>query len=120
MKRPSTLYAGEVLRLTKNFFSPLNNINPKKWTAENYKEWNRILGIEPEPVLKSVTDNRIISIPKVHKKKSYENSGKPNVKVIRVSDGHVFDSISDCMRKENIYKVLMRNHLDEGTKYKRL
>lgn len=120
MKRPSTLYAGEVLRLTKNFFSPLNNINPKKWNAENYKEWNRILGIEPETILKTVTDSKIISIPKVYKKKGYENSGKPRVKVLRISDDKIFESISDCMRKENIYKVLMRNHLNEGTKYKRL
>lgn len=41
-------------------------------------------------------------------------------KVIRISDGTIYDSISDCRRKNNLCKVIMDRKLKQGTEFKPL
>jgi len=41
-------------------------------------------------------------------------------RVIRVADGKIYNSITDCIADNNSYKVKMYNLINEGIHYKRL
>lgn len=54
------------------------------------------------------------------KKKKPNWKAVNSVKVVRVSDGVQYDSISDCRRKNNLCKVMIYRKLDEGIEFKRV
>ena len=105
MKKPKNLEVAEVLRQKKLFKSELNDVNTNKWEAKHYKEWECILnGLDYVP------------IKKVNPRHNLHNK----VKVMRLDDGFMFDSIGDCKLKEGIHGILMRKLLKEETKYKKV
>ena len=105
MERPKNLEVADALRAKKLLLSPLWDINPRNWNENHYKEWESILtGVTIKEVK---ADNPRLNL---HNK----------VKVIRLSDNTIFDSIGDCKKKEGIHGILMRSLLKEGIKYKKV
>jgi len=105
MNIPKNLEVAEVLRQKKLFKSELNDINTKHWKDIHYKEWQCILkGLE------------YIPIKKVNPRHNQHNK----VKVMRLNDGYIFESVGDCKMQEGIHGVLMRKLLKEETKYKKV
>jgi len=105
MKRPKNLEVATVLKEKKLLKSVLWEVRPKDWSENHYKEWKSILtGVEIKEVK---ADNP---------RKNLHNK----VKVIRLSDNTIFDSIGDCKKKEGIHGILMRELLKEGIKYKKV
>ena len=105
MKRPSTLEVADKLRELKMFSSPLNNKDVKNWNEHDYKEWDCILSGKP---IKS-------------KKIYYTPNGLNNkIKVLRVEDKRVFDSITECRNHEGFHKVELEQLLKLGKTYKRI
>ena len=105
MKRPLNREISRILTEKGLFHSELNNVNTKNWNENHYKEWESILtGVTIKEVK---ADNPRLNL---HNK----------VKVIRLSDNTIFDSIGDCKKKEGIHGILMRSLLKEGLKYKKV
>jgi hypothetical protein len=113
MKQPSTLYVGQVLREKKLFDSKLNDKNPQNWNDANYSEWANIIGEKIERVHK-------VSKRKMYVKTGIKRNGKKKVQVMRMSDGKIFESVTQCIQQERFYKVLMEHLLREGISYKRV
>tara|TARA_R110000782_G_scaffold5876_1_gene20353 strand:+ start:174 stop:494 length:321 start_codon:yes stop_codon:yes gene_type:complete len=104
MKRPGTLEVGDKLRDLKLFTSVLNNKLVSQWTEANYKEWECILsGAEFKP-----------------RKRYYDLKGRFSIKVLRVYDGKIFNSITECREHESFHKVELDELLKLGKQYKRI
>jgi hypothetical protein len=106
MKRPSTLDVATVLRQKRLFESELNKKNISNWDEDDWSEWKSITGQGPHyerPVKKEY-----------YKRKPCSHTRK----VLRVVDGHVFNSISECRRKEAFSKTKMDALILKGEKYK--
>jgi hypothetical protein len=109
MKQPSTLYVGQILREKKLFQSKLNDKNPRQWKDLDYKEWASIIG------------ENYTCKAKEPKRKMYVKNGRTRaIRVMRMSDGKMFASVTECIEKEGFYKVLMEHLLSEGITYKRI
>lgn len=108
MKRPSVLDVATVLRNNKLIDSELNTKSIKDWNKDDYSEWGSITGQGPhyERPIKEEAKERI--------RKPCPNTKK----VIRIIDGHVFNSISECRRKEGFHKMKMGELLIKGNEYK--
>ena len=105
MKIASTLEVADKLRELKLFSSALNNKDVNKWDEHDKKEWECILSGEPFKA----------------KKVYYQPNGLSNkVKVIRVSDGRLFDSITECREHNGYHKTEMEELLKLGKIYKRI
>ena len=103
MKRPKNLEVATVLKEKKLLKSVLWEVRPKDWSEIHCNEWKSILGISEK-----------------RKKDKHRPNLHNKIKVIRLSDNTIFDSIKDCMKKEGLYNVLMRELLKEGLKYKKV
>jgi transcription antitermination factor NusA-like protein len=105
MKQPLSTYVAQVLREKKMIYSELNFKHPSKWDEEYYKEWQQILDGVP-----------VVQIKTVNPRKNTAH----RVKVIRLSDNYVFDSIGECMKIEGILQHAMSGLLKSELKYKRV
>ena len=104
MKRPGTLEVADKLRELKMFSCSLNNILVSRWTELNYKQWACILsGKEFQP-----------------RKRYYELKGMFSIKVLRVADGKIFKSLTECREHEGFEKYELEAILKLGKQYKRI
>jgi hypothetical protein len=122
MRPPHPLIVSKFLREHRLFSSPLNNVEVRKWEPKHRKEWERITAPDykhSEPLDTSYA----IEIPEAE---LYSNTPRPlikytgHIKVIRIKDGKMFESVSDCRRKEGFYKQKMEDYLKAGVHYKRI
>jgi len=79
------------------------NYQVSKWTAEQIKEFENLRDGKEKVVKRKM--NRI---------------AVNSVKIIRVSDGFVYNSISECEKLNGFHNVEMRNKIEEGIEFKRL
>tara|TARA_R110000822_G_scaffold305851_1_gene431799 strand:+ start:672 stop:998 length:327 start_codon:yes stop_codon:yes gene_type:complete len=105
MKRPGTLEVADKLRELKLFNCELNNIDVKKWSDKHYQEWDCIL-------------NGITYIPKENK---YVKNGNSNrIQILRVADGKIYESITQCINHNGFYKEEMVALLKQSKHYKKI
>ena len=105
MKRPDTEVVGKTLREKKMFDSELNNVDTRKWEAKHYKEWECILN----------------GIPYIAKPNRYIPNGKTNrIQVLRVADGKIYESITQCINHNGFYKEEMTALLKQNKHYKKI
>lgn len=105
IKKPTTLQVADVLRSKKLFENPLYDIRVSKWTNKELSQWNNILKgiIEPQK------DNY----------KPYK--GRTNaVKILRVRDGKIYKSISECREANGFNRVAIYTLLEQNTHYQRI
>jgi hypothetical protein len=105
MKRPLNKEVSRVLTEKKLFHSELNNVNTKNWNESHYNEWEFILtGV----------------------KKAEKDKDKPRhnphrkVKVMRLTDGYIFESIGECIKQEGIHQLALRNFIKQEINYKKV
>lgn len=105
MKRPKTREVGEVLREKKLFHLKLNNVDVRKWDEKQLQEWYTIIGSDYVVAMQD---------------KEPPTPSPCAIKVMRMDDGIVFSSITECIRVEGLHKTLMLNLLNDGIEYKRI
>jgi hypothetical protein len=105
MIQPKTLEVADVLKEKKLLDSPLWDIRPKNWNESHYNEWSFILtGV----------------------KKAEKDKDKPRhnphrkVKVMRLIDGYIFESIGECIKQEGIHQLALRNFIKQEINYKKV
>jgi hypothetical protein len=113
MKIPTNREVSAVLTAKKLFHSKLNEVNVSNWTNNHKNEWAKITDQE-------FTFKPSLVINKSYVKKGYPPSHPRSVKVMRMVDGHIFNSIMECMEQENLYKVLMAHLLKQGITYQKV
>jgi hypothetical protein len=122
MRPPHPLTVSDVLKAKNINKSSLLNVEVRKWTAAHKREWEKINAPDykhSEPLDRSYATE----IPEAE---LYSNVPRPpvkyrgHVKVIRTKDGKMFESVSDCRRKEGFYKQKMEDYLKAGEHYKRI
>lgn len=89
-------------QMIKNPSSELWNKDKNKWTKEEYQKFY--------DMEKGIT---------MYIKDRGRNYGSNAIKVIRISDGFIYDSITDCQNENDINNTNMYQMLKEETKYKR-
>ena len=105
MIRPKTLEVADKLRELKLFDSELNNVETRKWEAKHYQEWDCILN----------------GITYVAKPNRYIPNGKTNrIQVLRVADGKIYESITQCINHNGFYKEEMTALLKQNKHYKKI
>ena len=104
MKTPNTTDVGLKLRELKLFSSVLNNKLVSQWNDANYKEWQCILSGKEFQT----------------RKRYYELKGMFSIKVLRVEDGKIFKSITECREHEGFEKYELEAILKVGKQYKRI
>jgi len=109
MIKPTNKYVAQVLREKKLFNSDLNNKNTSDWNANHYHEWAQITGQKSDY---TPTPKRVSTYVR--------KGGTKAVKVMRIADGKIFCSVTECIEKEGFYKTLMEHLLREEITYKRL
>jgi Ran GTPase-activating protein (RanGAP) involved in mRNA processing and transport len=104
MSRPRTLEVADKLRSLKLFESELNNIDVKKWENKHIDEWDCIMsGKVYDPVVNEKLRNK-----------------KNSIQVLRVSDGKIYESITQCINHNGFYKDEMTDLLKKGKEYKKI
>ena len=104
MSRPRTLQVADKLLELKLFCSELNNVDVKKWEKKHYEEWACILaGKVYTPVISEKARNR-----------------KNSIQVLRVSDGKIYESITQCINHNGFYKDEMVELLKKNKEYKKI
>lgn len=78
------------------------NYQVNKWTPEQIKEFEKL----------KQSDNLV----KIKVKRIANNS----VKIIRVSDGFIYNSISECEKLNGFHNVQMREKIKQSIEFKRL
>jgi hypothetical protein len=104
MSRPRTLEVADKLRLLKMFDSELNNVDVRKWEKRHIDEWQCIL------------DGKIY-IPVINEKL---RNRKNSIQVLRVADGKIYESITQCINHNGFYKDEMVDLLKKGKEYKKI
>lgn len=79
------------------------NYQVSKWTPEQIKEFGNLRDGKEKVVKRKM--NRI---------------AVNSVRIIRVSDGFVYNSISECEKLNGFHNVEMRNKIEKGIEFKRL
>lgn len=87
--------------------SPLWNYVVSKWTPEQISIFNNLKNGK----LTIETKKEVI----LKNKKIAKNA----VKIIRISDGKIYNSISECKENEGLHDVAIRTKLKEGIEFKR-
>ena len=104
MIRPRTLEVADKLRELKLFDSELNNVDVRKWEKKHIDEWACILaGKIYAPVISEKARNR-----------------KNSIQVLRVSDGKIYESITQCINHNGFYKDEMVELLKKNKEYKKI
>jgi hypothetical protein len=103
-KKPTTLQVADVLRSKKLFENPLYDIRVSKWTNKELSQWDNILKgiIEPTKVLKET------------------RGGTNAVKIIRVRDGKIYNSISECREANSFNRVTIYTLLNENIHFQKI
>jgi hypothetical protein len=105
IKRPTTLEVADVLRSERLFNHPLYDIRVSKWTNIELKQWrNIILGISEEftKVLKNT------------------RGGTNAVKILRVRDGKIYKSISECRDDTGLNRVAIYHLLEKNIHFQKI
>lgn len=97
------------IRLTMIKFplSDLWNKNLNKWDLQDKKRFNDMF-------VSKVEINQIKSVKK-SSRKVYNC-----VKILRVSDGVIYNSISECEKLNGFHNVQMRKKISDGIEFKRI
>jgi hypothetical protein len=104
MLRPKTLQVADKLREKKLFCSELYNVDVRKWEKKHYLEWDCIINNKPYiPIVNEQKENR-----------------KNSIQVLRVSNGKIYDSITQCINHNGFYKDEMTDLLKKGKEYKKI
>ena len=104
MLRPKTLEVADKLRSLKLFESELNNVDVRKWEKKHIDEWDCIIaGKVYNPVVNEKLRNR-----------------KNSIQVLRVADGKIYESITQCINHNGFYKDEMVELLKKGKEYKKI
>ena len=102
-KKPTTLEVADVLREKKLFNHHLNHIEVRRWSEEHLKQWkNIVLGI---PEKEAINDKK----PR----------GLNKIKVVRISDGRIYDSITECRDSNNFNNTTMYQLLKDNLHFQR-
>jgi len=98
-----------VMRIADGFIFP--SVNHYVKTEGLYKV------IAEKYLVEEILYKKIETLPVVKLKKP-KDRGRECIKVERIADGHIFKSISECIRSEQFYKVEMRQLLLEKIRYR--
>jgi hypothetical protein len=105
MIQPTNLEVAKVLTEKKLLKSLLWDVRTKYWNESHYNEWEYILtGV----------------------KKAEKDKDKPRhnphrkVKVMRLTDGYIFESIGECIKQEGIHQLALRNFIKQEINYKKV
>jgi len=82
---------------------PLWNYQVSKWTPEQIKEFEKLRDGKEKVV-----------------KRKMNRTSVNSVKIIRVSDGFIYNSISECEKLNGFHNVEMRKKIKLGIEFKRL
>ena len=95
----------DLLKEKKLIRSVLWDIRVRDWNDTHYNEWNFILtGIKKEE----------------RKKDKHRFNPHRKVKVMRIIDGYIFESIGDCIKQEGIHQLALRNFIKQEINYKKV
>ncbi len=86
----------------------IKNPRLKLWD-KNLKDWN----VSDYAKIEKLKSNKTVA------KRKMKRVASNAIKVIRISDGHIYNSIVECQEMNGFHKIEMRAKLKLGTEFKK-